>query len=455
MITRLKTQLKNSLNALRSESVENPFLKNLGWLGASEIFVRITRLVTAVVLARVMDPLLFGLAALVLTVNELIRVFNRNGIGAKIIQCSNHELSAITNTAYRLNFIFCISLFILQCAAAYPLAKFYSTPELVPMLQVLSLTYLLMPFGMVQASLVQREQRLKTAALIDGGQVGIDNLITTLLALCGLGAWAIVLPKFLTSPIWVFGYRRAYHWKPSGPFLSFQLWRDVLQFGRYYLSIELLKTARLNLDNMIIGRVLGMEALGLYYFARNAGLGFSLTLINAINSALYPNLCAVKDNARELKARFTRNLRQIALIAVPLISLQAGLAFIYVPIVFGEQWTSAVPVLTLLCLSALPRPLAESASALTLATNRIDLDFKWNIIFTVIFIVSVSVAVTISLTAVAVTILAIYAMSHPLYLAYVWRQVFGNSTSVQQAKAAETKTTKIDSTEINLNRGSI
>lgn len=405
-------------------SIENRFIKNLGWLGASEVLVRLTRLITAVVLARVMDPLVFGVAALVLTINELIRVFNRNGIGAKIVQCADDELEDITNTAYRLNFIFCISLFLLQCAVAYPLARFYNTPELVEMLQVLSLTYLLMPFGMVQASLVQRAQRLKTTAIIDGGQVCVDNIVTAVLAITGFGAWAIVLPKFLTSPIWVFGYRRAYSWQPSGQFLSFKLWLDVLKFGRYYLSIELLKTARLNLDNMIIGRVLGMEALGLYYFARNAGLGFSLTLVNAINSALYPNLCEVKDNAQELKARFTHNVKQIAYIAVPLISLQAGLAFIYVPIIFGEQWVNAVPILTLLCLSAIPRPLAESASALTLATGHIKLDFKWNVLFTCVFVIAVALAAKQSLIAVAISILVIYAISHPLYLLYVWRHVF-------------------------------
>jgi len=399
----------------------NVFIKNLAWLGISEVFVRITRLVTAVVLARIMDPLTFGVAALVLTINELIRVFNRNGIGAKIVQCSDNELIEITNTAYRLNFIFCISLFLLQCLIAYPLARFYNTPELVPMLQVLSITYLIMPYGMVQASLVQRAQKLKTAALIDGSQVGIDNIITTILALLGLGAWAIVLPKFLTSPIWVFGYRQAFSWKPTGKVLSFNLWQEILKFGQYYLSIELLKTARLNLDNMIIGRLLGMEALGLYYFARNAGLGFSLTLINAINSALYPNLCEVKNNITELKSRFNRNLKQIGLIAVPLISLQAGLAFIYVPIIFGEQWEAAIPVLTLLCLSALSRPLAESASALTLAMGRISIDFKWNFIFTIIFLITVSFAASISLTAIAASIFVIYTLSHPLYLIVVYK----------------------------------
>lgn len=405
---------------------DNRFLRNLGWLGASEVFVRATRLVTAIVLARVMDPLIFGLAALVLTINELIRVFNRNGIGAKIVQCADDELDGITNTAYRLNFIFCIGLFILQCLVAYPLAAFYSTPQLVPMLQVLSLTYLLMPFGMVQAALVQRQQRLKTVALIDGVQVGLDNVITTILALSGIGAWAIVLPKMLTSPIWVFGYRYAFIWQPSGKFFHFELWRDVLSFGRYYLSIELLKTARLNLDNMVIGRLLGMEALGLYYFARNAGLGFSLTLINAINSALYPSLCEVKYDSVALKARFVRNLKQIGCVAVPLISLQAGLAFIYVPIVFGEQWLSAIPILTLLCLSALPRPLAESASALAMASGQISLDFRWNLLFSAIFVTTVTIAASVSLYAVAATILFIYAVSHPVYLAYVWRSIFKN-----------------------------
>ena len=418
----LKSQ--NSEQQEVTQGAKNQFLHNIAWLGLSEIFVRITRLVTAVVLARVMDPLIFGLAALVLTINELIRVFNRNGIGAKIVQCSNDELNEICNTAYRLNFIFCISLFLLQCLLAYPLARFYSTPELIPMLQVLSITYLLMPFAMVQASLVQRAQRMKTTAMIDGAQVGIDNIITTLLAIMGFGAWAIVLPKFLTSPIWVFGYRAAYPWKPSGAFLNLNLWQDVLKFGRYYLSIELLKTARLNLDNMIIGRLLGMEALGIYYFARNAGLGFSLTLINAINSALYPNLCEVKDRLSELKKRFTRNLKQIALIAVPLISLQAGLAFIYVPIVFGEQWESAVPILTFLCLSALPRPLAESASALTLATGRINIDFIWNIIFTILFLITVIITANIDLKTLSISIFILYVITHPLYLLWAWKKIF-------------------------------
>ena len=401
---------------------------NIGWLGLSEGAVRLTRLGTAVVLARVLDPVTFGVAALVLTINELVHVFNRNGIGAKIVQCDEEQLSETIETAYRLGFFICISLFGLQSLLAYPIAGFYETPSLVPMLQVLSLVYLLMPFGLVQAALVQRAQNMKTKALIEGTQVSVDNILTAVLALSGFGAWSIVLPKLLVAPIWVLGYRHAVKWAPSGKFFVFPQWRDILTFGRFYLGIEILKTARLNLDNLIIAQFLGVEALGLYYFARNAGLGFSMSLINAMSAALYPNLCEIKAKQEKLRARFMSNLKRVSLIVSPLILLQALLAPWYVPIVFGSQWNAAIPVLMLLCFSAVLRPLAESGSALALARDYIKLDFRWNILFTVTFVITVVFAAQNSLLAVAASIAALYTITQPLYCRFVYMHVFKQRT---------------------------
>ena len=402
----------------------NRFLMNIGWLGLSESAMRLTRLGTAFVLARVLDPVTFGIAALVLTINELVHVFNRNGIGAKIVQCDEDQLAETMETAYRLGFFICICLCGIQSLLAYPLANFYEAPSLVPMLQVLSLVYLLLPFGLVHAAMVQRAQNMKTKALIEGAQVSVDNVLTAVLALNGFGAWSIVLPKLLVAPIWVLGYRRAIKWSPSGKFFAFPQWRVILSFGRFYLGIEILKTARLNLDNLIIARFLGVEALGLYYFARNAGLGFSMSLINAMSSALYPNLCELKANKEALKLRFMSNLKRVSFIISPLILLQTALAPWYVPIVFGPQWNDAIPVLMLLCFSAVLRPLAESGSALALARDHIHLDFRWNILFTVTFVVVVVFAAQDSLITVAACIAALYTVTQPLYCRFVYLRVF-------------------------------
>lgn len=414
---------------------DSPFLRNLGWLGISEAGVRLTRLLTAVVLARMLDPITFGIAALVLTINELVHVLNRNGIGAKIIQCDEADLDVIVNTAYRLGFIICISLFVVQCIIAYPLANAYNEPALVPMLQTLALVYLIMPFGLVQNALIKRREQMGIVALINGVQVGTDNLITAGLAMLGFGAWAIVLPKLLVAPIWVLGYRKAIQWRPSGSWRNLTGAREILSFGRYFLGVELLKTARLNLDNLIIARFLGVEALGLYYFARNAGLGFSLTLINAMTSALFPNLSAVKSNTLELKERFTNNVKKCAMIAIPLIGLQVALAPIYVPIVFGAKWETAVPILMLLCTSAIFRPLGESASILLMVRDRINLDFYWNVALTFIFILIVLVAAQFSLLMVAASIALLYLLSQPIYLAVAWRESFTQISPLVTAEA--------------------
>jgi len=404
------------------------FLRNIAWLGGSEAFVRVTRLLTAVVLARVLDPVTFGIAALVLTANELIHVFNRNGVTAKIVQCAESELSEVLETSYRVGFIVCGALFVIQYLLAYPIAQFYDKPELVLMLQVLALVYLMMPFALVQSALVLRNEDLKTKALIEGTQVGVDNLLTTFLAICGLGAWAIVLPKLLVAPIWIFGYRRAVQWHTDHGLLYFPKLSSVIEFSRYYLSTEILKTARLNIDNLIIARLLGVEMLGLYYFARNAGLGFSLSLINAVTSAMYPNLCKVKDNLRELKARFYSNLSKAMMISTPLIVLQAILAPWYVPLVFGEQWETATPILSLLCLSAVLRPLAESASTLAHATNNVRGDFIWNGVFTLLFIAAVLIGANISLYATAFAVLLVYTIAQPIYTIFMVRHVFAPKT---------------------------
>jgi len=401
--------------------LNNRFVHNVGWIGASEMMVRVSRLLTAIVLARYLSLEEFGIAALAMTTDELIKVFNQNGIGAKIIHSSKESLAAICNTAYRLNWMMCIGLFIIQCLIAFPIAAFYGQPQLVEMIMVLAVVYLLMPMGLVQAFLIQRENRFKVISLVSGVQVTVDNLLTAGLAIAGFGVWAVVLPKLLVAPIWLIGMRMNYSWQFSTG-TGFAHWQEILHFGKHILGVELLKTLRLNLDNLIIGRFLGIEALGIYYFARNAGLGISLSLTRAFNTALFPHLCEVQESTKQLREKFLHTLKIISVIMIPLILAQALLAPWYVPIVFGEKWIIAIPVLVMLCLSAIPRPYGEGASEVMRVLNKGHLDFYWNLIFTVLFFVVILISLPWGIVGVAVAILAIHALAFPAYTVWVVRK---------------------------------
>ena len=401
----------------------NRFLSNLGWLGISGGVIRVTRLLATVILARFLTPDEYGLAAIVMTVNDLIRVFIRTGIGTRLVQAKAEEVAQLAQSAYWLNWTISLGLFILQCLAAFPIASFYHNEKLILPICLTSVTLLLIPHGLVQSALIQRENRLKAIANARMLQFSTDNILALIFAVAGFGMWAIILPKLIVSPLWVYIMLKHHSWRPKLKFTT-KGWGDLIRFGRSVLGVELLNNLRSNLDYLIVGRFLGIEALGLYYFAFNAGLGISFGIIVSIKAALLPHLCDARENLQLFKERYYSSMKIIASVIIPLVLLQSVLAPFYVPIVFGEKWINAIPVLILICLSAIPRPFADSASQLLIAVDKPQIDLYWNILFTLLFSISLVIGVSWQSIGVAATVLIVHAVFLPLFTIRATQYVF-------------------------------
>ena len=409
-------RLATALSQLRGH-LASPFGRNLGSMGAAQIAMRISRLVTTVILARLLSPNDYGMAAIVLTVYELVALFTRNGISAKVVQASEDEVGAVAQTAYWMTWIVCGGLLVFQLLIAVPAAWLYHDMRLATPIALMGLIYLATPFSIIQCAFMQREGRLGRIALAGGTQVVADNFLTAIFAMLGMGMWAIVLPKLLVAPIWVLITRYGHDWRPqsrnSAGFLHG--WRDIARFSRHVIGVELLTTLQANIDNLLVGYFLGMEALGVYYFAFNAGLGITLGLVNAFAVAVYPHLCKVRGVRALLTARYRDTFKTLGMLLVPLILLQVTLAPIYVPLVFGRKWVTAVPVLMIICLSALPRPFASTCSQLLKAVGRPDIELRWQMGLTAILVTALTVAAQFSLLAVAISVLTVQASMLTLY----------------------------------------
>jgi teichuronic acid exporter len=402
------------------------FIRNLGWLSVSELVIRVFRLVTTVVLAQSLTEYDYGLAAIVLTTNEFVQVATRFGIGSKLIQVEEERLESVANSAYWLNWLIYLGLFVLQCVAAFSVGQFYNDSRLILPICLTASIYLIVPTAYIQSILIQRENRLKILAITNALQVSVDNVLTALFAFLGFGLWAIILPKILVAPIWVGINYCSHAWRPTRS-LSTEHWGELVRFGQNVLGIELLKTLRNNLDYLLIGRLIGLKELGIYYFAFNAGLGISLSVINAINAALYPHLCAARSDVKQFQQRYLGSLKTTALIIIPLVLLQSSLAPVYVPLLLGQKWIEAIPVLMLICLSAIPRPFADAAANVWLAFDRPGIDLKFSVLFTAIFGVGLIVGAHWGVIGVAIAVLVTHWVMQPLFTVwttrYVMRQV--------------------------------
>lgn len=412
--------VRKKIAVLMSDKLVN----NIGWLSASQILIRLLRLVTVVVLARKLTTEDYGIIAILFTAVDFAQVFiQKGGIAPKLIQVEKKELEKIAQSAYWVNWLICISIFLLQCAAAFPIAMFYNNNRLILPIILLGVPYLFNPFYAVQDALIRRENRLKVSAIATACYALLSNILLIGAALANLGIWSVVISRMCSDVVWAVAYRTHHRWRPSGG-ITLNNWREILNFSKFPLGIELLNYVRSNIDYLLIGRFFSLEQLGLYFFAFNAGLGISLNAINMVANSVFPYLCEARESLSGLKKRYDKSIKVVAAIMFPLAIAQTALAPIYVPIVFGEKWIAATPILMMICLSGIPRAFALVSEQLLIAVDRGMAGLKWNLIFTALFIVAIWVGAQFTIYAVAASVLAIHLVCLPLFVLWAMRSTF-------------------------------
>ena len=374
MIQRIRTCIPMPLQrALARVGNADASVRGAGWITIAEVGNRVSRIVTAVALARAFSLPEFAAMSLVLTAYELIRMFIHNGLGARLVGAHERELNQVCEAVNRINWIAGVAMCALQLLIACPLQYFYNS-SIAAALMALSVVHLIYPFAMTRWGLALRRERFGFVAGTQFLQITGDNLLTAGMALAGLGVWAVVVPKIVIAIIFVaITLRFIKGWlRVSAPRKVFL---EVLKYSRYVFCAEALNTLRNNGDRMIVGKALGADLFALYAFASNAGSGIATGLSMALGQVALPFLARGSTETHDVRKRFWLTIKAMYLVIGPIIFLQATLAPVYVPLVFGERWRPAVPLLIVMSLSALSRPLAVATSQMLRATGAVSLEF--------------------------------------------------------------------------------
>jgi O-antigen/teichoic acid export membrane protein len=375
---------------------DDRLVQNLGWFALAELATRVSRFVATVVLARTLGAAEFGIAAIAMTSFELIRVLTNNGIGQMVARSSDEQLDATCNAAYRAGVIACGGAFVIQVGVGVAVALICNRADLFMMITSLACVYILMVPGLVPVYLIMRSGQTRALSGLITVQVFTDNSLTMLLALAGFGAWSIVLPKLLTAPIWLYGVRHLQNWDRNNAASHISIY-EVQRFVMPIIGSEILNAMRLNLDKLIVWGLLGMEAVGVYYFAFNAGVGFSLSLTSALSNALYPELARHVSDPRAMLDRFDSAVLKTALPIAVVICIQAALCCLYVPLLFGSQWESAVLLVALLCFSASTKPFFDAGAQLLRASGSTTVEFAGALCVTIATLGALALGLTHSL----------------------------------------------------------
>lgn len=347
------------------------FARHLLAYGASQAAGKASRLLVVLSVARTMEPAAIGVAAAAMASSDMLKSLTENGAAQRIIRAREEDLEGTCLTARRLFRLWCGGLFLVQIAVSGGVWLLTGEGEVAALIALLAIEYVFMPDGIVNCALAMREGKMTATAAISGGQIVGANIATAALALVWPSPFAIVLPKVLSAPVWLIGMRRIRPWRPD-PGATPAPAKSFLRYGGAVLGVEIVKAARLQGDKLVIGAALGTEALGVWFFAMNAGLGIASSFTNAFAVALFPHICKAADGAAALR----RPLALSLVLMTPVVALQAFFAPWYVPLLFGAKWAGMADLVSILCLGAIPALIWTAAAQWLRARDRAGPEFR-------------------------------------------------------------------------------
>jgi len=374
-------------------------LSGLGWSGANQILGAVLQFGISVFLARLLNPRDFGLIGMVLVFTGFASSLSEMGLGASLVQkraLSDRHL----NTVFWVNVAAGTLLSILFLLIAPLIALFYQEPVLRLLTAVLSLNLILGSLNVVQNALLVRSLNFRSKFWIGSVGIAISGIVGIAMAFSGAGVWSIVGQSITSTVIQVAVMWRLSPWRPK---FSFDLYafKELIHFGGNLMGSSIFHYWGRNIDKLLIGRLLGSSALGIYTLADNL-MRLPISNVTDITSAvMFPALSAMQDDVESVKRTYLRATRMIALLTFPMMIGLIILAEPTILAVYGEKWNEAVGIVQVLCFSGMAQSIYFTGGWIFLSQGRTDIVLRWSIYSTLVRVVGVFVGAQWGLMGVA------------------------------------------------------
>ena len=361
--------------------------------------------VVFVILANLLHPADFGLVALAVVFVNFAQVFVDQGMGDAIIQRKELSRSHI-DTAFWVAMGTGLVLTLAGVVLAIPVAAVLNQPELQPILQVLSLTFVLSAMRTIQTDLLRRELAFRSLAVrsivatVAGGIAGVA------MAYSGFGPWSLVGQQVASACASVLTLWWVLPWRPGLRF-SREHFRSLFSFGINVVGTDVVAFFARNSDNLLVGALLGTRPLGLYAVGYRMLDTTQVLIINISRKMAFPALATVQNDHDRIERAYFKLTRVSNALILPAYACLALVAPELVVVLLGSVWRDSGPVAGVLFLIGPVLALQAFSSALFYAVGKPRIDFQFRLLTMAVRIAGFFIAVPFGIVAVAIA----FAMS--------------------------------------------
>lgn len=363
----MKTKILSlvSGDGMKARAIRGTALSVAGFGGSQFI-----RLVSNLILTRILFPEAFGLMALVQVFLVGLDNFSDLGIGPGIIQSKRGGDPRFLNTAWTIQILRGGILWLIACALAVPISQFYGQSALIQIIPVLAFTTILTGFSSTRIYLANRNLTLGRLTFVDLSSQLLGTVIMILMALWLRSVWALVigaiaisLARTVLSHILIPGPKNKILWdKPA-------FW-EIFHFGKYIFFGTIAGFFIQQGDRLILGKFIRLDELAIFSIAQMLAtlpLMMSYHLVDRVLLPLYRNRPPAESDKNWRQIGRARGLMIIGLLGLTTLFALGGdftITFLY-----DERYHLAGPLLVLLSISVAPRIITGGYSFILIANG--------------------------------------------------------------------------------------
>ena len=346
------------------------------WSLMLRVIIRVAILVRTVILARLLVPDDFGLMAIAVLAITLVDRLTQSGFDQALVQ-RRDDIRQYLDTAWTVQVIRGAAMAAALAVSAPLIARFFDTPDATAIIRVLAIAVLVRGLANIAVVYFVKDLRFDLRFRFEIAQSLTDAVVSIIAAVILRNVWALVLGVLAGSLARVIA---SYIVHPYRPRLRWQTGHALMLFGfgKWVFLSNLLAYATTNLDDIVVGRLLGITSLGLYRMAYNFSQAVATEIGQTINQVAFPTYSMLQDAAERLKTAYVAALHTVAFASVP---VAFGIAVVAPDLtigLLGEEWAPMIRATQILSIAGLGRAIGATSGPLFDGMGRPDIQAKIN-----------------------------------------------------------------------------
>lgn len=322
------------------------------------------------ILARLLTPNEFGVVGVVTVFVTFFNMLGDMGVGPAIIQNKELSKSEVEDIFLITVIIGTIVAFIFSIFSNF-IARFYGNHVYIEIGKMLSIAIFFYICNIVPVSILYKQKRFKDIAI---GSIIINIIVGTIviiLAIKGFSYYTLVFQSILTSLL-TFSYNLLLSKVKVSKKINFVAFKKIFNYSKFQFLFNIINYFSRNSDNMLIGKFIGVNALGFYDKAYKLMLYPVQNLTFVITPVLHPILSEYQNNKKIIMEIYIKLVKLLAILGGYFTVICFFGSKEIILILYGKQWLASSVAFQILSVTIIFQMVASSSGVIFQSTGDVD-----------------------------------------------------------------------------------